>query len=160
MTAITVFLNPEKFAQDIPVKQIVADKKVYKDGVERYKKLLKKGKDIGTLIVVKHPKKDLYAVLDGHHRFWALKEMGAKHVKCAVVIDYYGLTFELTKKGFYQPSPEITKKLRVPVHEWGKEMVCYLNEFKKDPLRMLGDRVEALSLIKRKKKPLEDDDLI
>ena len=159
MSVLTVFLNPEKYAQDIPVKQIVADKKVYKEGVERYKKLLKKGEDIGTLIVVKHPRKDIYAILDGHHRFWALKEMGAIHVKCAVVVDYYGLTFHLTKKGFYQPTPEITKKLRVPIHRWGDEMLCYLNEFKKDPLGMLGDRVEALSLKKQKKKPLDDNDL-
>ena len=160
MTALAVFLNPDKHSEDIPVVKIVAAKKVYKEGVERYKRLIKKGGDIGTLIVVKHPKKELYAVLDGHHRFWAAKELGRKTIKCAVVVDYYGLTFHLTKKGFYQPAPDFTKRLRVPILRWGEEMVKYLEEFKENPLNMLGERPKAVGLIKKKKKPLEEDDLI
>jgi hypothetical protein len=160
MTALALWLNPDKYAQEVPVELIVADKKVFKEGVERYKKLIKKGGNVGTIIVVRHPRKEIYAVLDGHHRFWAAKELGMKRIKCAVIVDYYGLTFHLIKKGFYQPSPEFTKRLRVPVLRWGEGMLKYLEQFKEDPLSMFGERTSARGEKKGKKEDLEEDDLI
>jgi hypothetical protein len=157
---LRILIKPEDFAEPIPVKCIVADKKVYKEGVDHFLKALKAKEDIGTIVVVKHPKKRLYAVLDGHHRFWAQKEFGVKTISCAVIQDYTGLTFELTQKGFYQPSPEFTKNLRAPIKRWGTEMANYLKMFKDDPISMLGDRIENGIKWKKRKKKVEEDDLI
>jgi ParB-like chromosome segregation protein Spo0J len=154
--AIPIFLHPDEYAEQIPVARIVADKRVIKEGVERYKKLFKKTGDLGTIIVVRHPRKELYAVLDGHHRFWALKELGVRTIKCAVIQDYYGLTFILTEKGFYQPTAEFTKQLRIPILRWGEGLLSYLEEFKKDPLSMLGERLQRKPK-KKGKEPSEDE---
>jgi hypothetical protein len=157
---LPILLHPEDFAEPIPVKMIVADKKVYKEGVEHFVKALKAKEDVGTIVVVKHPKKRLFAVLDGHHRFWAQKEFGVKIISCAVIQDYTGLTFLLTQKGFYQPSPEITKNLRAPIKKWGAEILIYLKMFKEDPISMLGERLKNGPRWKRRKKTVEEDDLI
>ena len=160
MAPFPIFLNPDKYAVRIPVKKIVADRKVSEEGVERYKRLYKDKVDVGAIIVVRHPKKDLYAVLDGHHRFWALKELGAKTIKCAVIQDYYGLTFLMTKKGFYQPTPEFTKQLRIPIMRWGEGLLTYLETFKIDPLSMFGERLQLKRKKKGKVKEPSEDDLI
>jgi len=67
---IDVFQNPEKYLVWVPIKEVVADTKVTRDGVDRYKKKIKNGEKIAPLIVVKHPKFHKYAVLDGHHRYY------------------------------------------------------------------------------------------
>jgi len=126
---IDVFFNPEKHKVDISVRKIVADKKVYREGVERYKNMLKSDRDIGTIVVVKHPEKDLYAVLDGHHRFWALKETKANEIKCAVIEDPLGILFELTKDGYIQPTVELTKYFVIPLKRFEERF----NEFRKQP---------------------------
>ena len=124
---IDVFFNPEKHRVTISVEKIIADEKVYREGVERYKNMLKSGKNIGTIVVVKHPKKDFYTVLDGHHRFWAFKEMEFDKIKCAVIQDSLGILFNLTKDGHLQPMPEFTQYFIVPMKKFEEQ----LNEFKK-----------------------------
>jgi len=156
MEIFSVFRNPEKYARAIPIEKLVADKKVYAKGVERYKDMLEKGKDLGAIIVVKHPRKDLYAVLDGHHRFWAQKETGAETIDCAVITDYYGLTFHLTKHGVWQPGPEFTKRIRIPLIKWGQGLVNFLKEFREDPKKVSDKRVEKIDT----DKDLDEDDLI
>ncbi len=124
---IDVFFNPKKHKVSISVKTIIADKKVYREGVERYKNMLKLGSDIGTIVVVKHPEKDLYTVLDGHHRFWALKEMKFNEIKCAVIQDPFGILFGLTKDGYLQPTVELTQYFVVPLKKFEEQF----NEFRK-----------------------------
>jgi len=124
---IDVFFNPEKHRVNINVKKIVSDKKVYREGVERYKKMLKSGRGIRTIVVVKHPEKDLYTVLDGHHRFWALKEMEFNEIECAVIQDPFGILFKLTKDGYLQPTSELTQYFVVPLKKFEEQ----LNEFRK-----------------------------
>jgi hypothetical protein len=63
-----VFSNPEKYLVQLPIDKIIADSKVSREGVEGYKQRIKDGEKVGLIIVVKHPKFDVYAVLDGHHR--------------------------------------------------------------------------------------------
>jgi hypothetical protein len=120
-----ILKNPEKYAEYISIKKIVADSKVYSEGVKRYENRIRNGNDLGTIIVIKHPKKELYAVLDGHHRYWAQKEMGIKKIKCAVIKDYFGLLFSVTKDGLLQPKKEFTEYIRVPF----KKIENYLYEF-------------------------------
>jgi hypothetical protein len=127
-----LFLNPEKYAELIDIEKILADDKIYRKGVERYKKMIKSGKDPGTIVVVKHPEEELYAVLNGHHRYWAQKEMGVKEIKCAVVHDFIGPLFHLTKDGYLQPSPLYTQYIRVPF----KKVRKYLEEFLKEPEKL------------------------
>jgi hypothetical protein len=109
-----ILRNPEKYAENISTEKIVADEKVYSVGVKRYKNKIRHGENIGTIIVIKHPKKELYAVLDGHHRYWAQKKMGIEKIKCAVIRDHFGLLFSATEDGLLQPTKEFTKYVRVP----------------------------------------------
>jgi ParB-like chromosome segregation protein Spo0J len=135
---LTAYKDPEKHAREIEVSRIVADEKVHEEGVGRYAESIRDGRGVKPIIVIKHPKKDEYAVLDGHHRFWALKESGAKTVRCAVVEDYIGLGFHLTKNGVFQPSAEFTKYVRAPA----KQLQDYLTRFLKDPDDMLREQLK------------------
>jgi len=137
---IDVFFNPDKHSVNISIKKITADRKVYPEGVERYKSMLKLGRDIGTIVVVKHPEKDLYAVLDGHHRFFALKEMKFNKIKCAVIQDPFGILFNLTKDGYIQPIPELTQYLVVPLKRFEEQ----LNELKKRHFNRLANSYYAI----------------
>lgn len=116
----------------INITEIVADKKVYGKGVENYKHSIKSGKDVGSIVVVKHPEKKMYAVLNGHHRYWAQKEMNIKNIKCSVIHDFVGPLFFFTKEGYLQPTPLFTKYVRVPF----KKMKKYLEEFLKNPEKL------------------------
>jgi hypothetical protein len=130
---LDVFINPEKYKQKIGVEKIVTDPKVSRRGIKRYKIMLSKRKSLGTIIVIKHPRKDIYAVVDGHHRFYAQLESGIKEIDCAVVGDFSSFMFHLTKDGWFQPSKEITEYLRIPTLKLQKELEKYLNEFHKNP---------------------------
>ena len=126
-------MNPDKYAVQIPLEKIIADIKIDEQGIERYKNLIQSGKTIKSLLVVKHPRKDFYAVLDGHHRYWAYKQLGYQNVNCAIIKDYIGLGFFITKEGGFQPDPKITKYLRIPL----KQFTEYINEFIKNPENLL-----------------------
>jgi hypothetical protein len=125
---ISAYTMPEKYAVELPLNVIVCDEKIDPDYV---KHLMVKGSEtlVKPIVVVKHPAKQLYAVLDGHHRFWAAKLGGAETIKAAVVDDYDGLLFELTKSGSLQPPPEFTKYIRVPI----KLFIESIAEFLKNP---------------------------
>ena len=75
---VDVFINPEKYIVHLPADKIIADTKVSREGIERYRQKIEKNEKINPLRVVKHPQKDVYAVLDGHNRYFALVEMGKK----------------------------------------------------------------------------------
>jgi hypothetical protein len=126
---IRAFSTPEKFKTILPLDKIVADRKVVENGVSRYHEIIEKGHEPGPIIVLKHPNEDLYAVLDGHHRFWAMKEKGVKSVTSVVVDNYSNLGFELTKKGVFQPSPLFTKHVRIPL----KRLTEYMRTFMENP---------------------------
>jgi len=128
-----VFIDPDKYKEKISVDKIIADLKVYRQGVERYKEMLKQGKDLGTIIVLKHPREDFFAVVDGHHRFIAQQESGIKEVDCAIVGDFSSFIFYMTKDGWFQPSPEITQYVRVPILQFQEDLKKFLEEFIKNP---------------------------
>jgi len=128
-----VFIDPDKYKEKISADKIVADLKVYRQGVERYKEMLKQGKDLGTIIVLKHPREDFFAVVDGHHRFIAQQESGIKEVDCAIVGDFSSFIFYMTKDGWFQPSPEITQYVRVPILQFQEDLKKFLEEFIKNP---------------------------
>ncbi|MCK5631651.1 ParB-like nuclease domain-containing protein [Candidatus Bathyarchaeota archaeon] len=126
---LDLILKPEKYQEWIDVKDIVADKKVYGKGVKEYIKAMKSGIDLRPIIVIKHPERELYAVLDGHHRYWAQKEVGILRIKCAVIHDLVGPLFFLTKEGYLQPTPLFTKHVRVPF----LKLKVFLEKFLRDP---------------------------
>ena len=73
VTFLKAYTNPNKYAQYIITKQIVADIKVDLDGVNRLINQIESGRELKAIVIVKHPKKEYYAVLDGHHNrryFW------------------------------------------------------------------------------------------
>ena len=129
VTFLKAYTNPNKYAQYIITKQIVADIKVDLDGVNRLINQIESGRELKAIVIVKHPKKDYYAVLDGHHRFWAQKALGYTTIKCAVVEDFFGLGFHMTKNGIFQPDPRFTRYVRIPL----KRFYSYITEFIKDP---------------------------
>jgi hypothetical protein len=126
---LKAYTNPNKYAEYISTKKIIADIKVDLQGINRIIEQIESGKYIKSIVIVKHPKKEYYAVLDGHHRFWAQKILGFKKIKCAVIEDFFGLGFHLTKNGIFQPDPIITKYIRIPL----KRIYSYMTEFIDEP---------------------------
>jgi hypothetical protein len=137
---IRAYAFPERYAVVLPIDRIVCDGKVDQGHVER---MLVGFEDTATLkpiVVIKHPRQDVYAVLDGHHRLSAARQRGARTIRAAVVDDYVGLGFELTKRGAFQPSPLFTRHVRVPA----KRLASYMQRFLKEPLDMLHEDLDAL----------------
>ena len=123
-----VLVNPCKYAKPVAIDKIIADTKISREGVEYYKKKIKANEPIDPIVVVKHPRLDVYAVLDGHHRYWACKELGKETIYCAVAEDYSSVIFYLTEHGYLQPNAEATEHLRLPA----KKMHEYLKQFLED----------------------------
>ena len=130
---IDVFANPEKYLVRLPIDKIVADTKVDPEAIEMYKKKIENGEKIAPLIVVKHPKFEVYAVLDGHHRYYALLELGKKEVECALAGDFSILVFYMTEQGYFQPKPETKKENQKKVINLHKNLQDFLHNFLKDP---------------------------
>jgi len=122
---IRAYTMPERYAVEIPITQIVCDEKVDPDYVKHLDESIDEALSMRPIVVVRHPTRDLYAVLDGHHRFWVMKARGLSSVRAAVVDDYTGLGFELTRSGALQPPPEFTRYIRVPL----KLFVEYIESF-------------------------------
>jgi len=119
--------------------KIVADTKVDPDGVKRYKEMLTDGKQLRPIVVVKHPRKDLYSVVDGHHRFFAHFEHGRKNIDCAVIYDFMGFMFNLTKDGWLQPPPAITKHVHAPILEFHEKLDQKINRELRQNMRQFLD---------------------
>lgn len=124
---------PEKFKEELPIDRIVTDRKVADDGVSHYHDRFEKGHNPKPLVVIKHPKEEVYAVLDGHHRFEAMKRVGLEEVPVVVVDAYVEPVFTMTKKGYFQPTPAITRYIRIPF----KRFAAYMKEFLDDPWQLL-----------------------
>jgi uncharacterized ParB-like nuclease family protein len=130
---VDVFSNPEKYLVRLPIEKIVADTKVSPEAIELYKQKIKNGEKVAPIIVVKHPKYEVYAVLDGHHRYYAYLELGKKRVNCALAGDFSSVLFYMTKNGFFQPNPETKGEMRKPVLQLHENIQDFLNNFLKDP---------------------------
>ena len=130
---IDALINPKKHLKRLPLERIVADTKIHRPGVERYKRKIANGDEIAPIIVVKHPTKNVYAVLDGHHRYHAYLELGTKEIDCALTGNVSTAVFHATQLGLFQPHPEVTKRLRVPALRLHAELEQFLLDFQKNP---------------------------
>jgi uncharacterized ParB-like nuclease family protein len=130
------FLHPEKYKEKIEISKIVASPKLYKKGVEKYKEKILSGETIKPIVVLKHPHEDYYAVLDGHHRFYAYYELGSKELEVAVIRTRTKFLFNRTKDGWLQPTPRMTKFVHIPAIVLSK----YINSFVKNPRKILAAR--------------------
>jgi hypothetical protein len=133
---IDVFANPEKYLLRLPIEKIVADTKVDPEAIEMYKKKIQNGEKIAPLIVVKHPKFDEYAVLDGHHRYYALLELGKRKVDCALAGDFSSLMFYMTEHGYFQPKPETKEENEKKIIHLHEDVQDFLQNFLKDPTKL------------------------
>jgi len=124
-----VLVNPRKYAKPIAIDKIIADTKVSGEGVEYYKKKIEANEPIDPIVVVKHPRLDVYAVLDGHHRYWACRELGKETIDCALAEDYSSVIFYLTEHGYLQPSAEATEHLRLPAKKMHENLKQFLEGF-------------------------------
>ncbi len=130
---IDVFANPEKYLVCLPIDKIVADTKVSWEAIDLYKQKIKKGEKIAPIIVVKHPRFEVYAVLDGHHRYYAYLQMGKKEVDCALAGDFSSVMFYMTEHGFFQPNLQTKGEMRKPVLQLHENIEEFLQNFLKDP---------------------------
>ena len=130
---IDVFLHPSKYLRRLPLEEIVADTKVYRQGVERYKEKISNGESVPPIIVVKHPTREVYAVLDGHHRYYAYVELGRKEIDCALAGNCSQVIFNMTKRGLFQPPLEVTQHIRVPALQFNVKVKRFLSDFLKNP---------------------------
>ena len=128
---VDALVNPEKYAVCLSIDKVVADSKVTAEGVERYKQKIANKEKIKPILVVKHPSKERYAVLDGHHRYYGVKSLDKKEIEVAVIGDYSRVMYYLTKNGYFQPSSEITKNVRTPVLELHNNIQEFLEDFAK-----------------------------
>ena len=130
---IDVFQNPEKYLVRVPIKKIVADTKVSREGVDGYKQKIKKGEKIAPVIVVKHPKFEKYAVLDGHHRYYAYLELGKKEVNCTLGGDFSSVIYYMTQNGYFQPGAEVRKEIHKHFFQAHENIQEFLDNFSKTP---------------------------
>ena len=130
---IDVFANPQKYLICLPIDKLVADTKVSQEAIALYRQKIKNGQKIAPLIVVKHPRFDVYAVLDGHHRYYALLETGKKMVDCALAGDFSSVMFYLTEHGFFQPNLGAKGEMEKPVLQLHENIQEFLKTFLKDP---------------------------
>ena len=130
---LDVFANPEKYLLRLPIQKLVADTKVDPEAIEMYKKKIQNGEKIAPLIVIKHPKFDVYAVLDGHHRYYALLEMGRKTVNCALAGDFSSVVFYMTEHGYFQPKPETKEENQKKLIRLHENVQDFLQNFLRDP---------------------------
>jgi hypothetical protein len=135
---IRAYTNPEKYKEYIPIEKIVVDEKVVDEGVARYENMIESGEELNPIIVIKHPKEDYYAVLDGHHRFWAMIGQDISEAPCVVINVYTNLQFKMTQKGYFQPSPLFTKYVRIPLKRFQK----YMKNFIQNPKSLLRTKSE------------------
>ena len=124
-----VFVNPAKYTRPIATKKIVADKKFSRQGVDFYKQKIIKKEKVDPIIVVKHPRKKMYAVLDGHHRYYAYRELRVKYINSAIAGNYSSVIFYLTEHGYFQPSSQVTDHLRQPMKEFNQNLKEFLDKF-------------------------------
>ena len=129
---IDVFANPEKYLVRLPIEELVADTKVDPEAIEMYKKKIQNGEKIAPLIVIKHPKYDVYAVIDGHHRYYALLELGKKKVDCALAGDFSSVMFYMTEHGYFQPKPETKEEDQKKIIHLHENVQDFLQNFLKD----------------------------
>lgn len=130
---IRAYTKSEKYKEFIPIEKIVVDTKVVDEGVSRYEEMIESGEELKPIIVIKHPKEDFYAVLDGHHRFCAMSRKGLQQASCVVINVYTNLQFKMTKKGYFQPAPLFTKYVRIPA----KRLNRYMSRFIRNPRSLL-----------------------
>jgi hypothetical protein len=140
---IDVFSNPEKYIICLPIGEIIADIKVSPKAIELYKQKIKNKEKIHPIIVVKHPKYTVYAVLDGHHRYYAYLEMGKKEIECALAGDFSTVVFYLTEQGFFQPNLETKGEMRKPILQLHENLQDFLQNFLKDPEKQRNAKRES-----------------
>ncbi len=130
---LDVFSSPQRHLVCLPVEKIVADSKVFPQAIEKYKQKIEEGEKLFPVIVVKHPRFDLYAVLDGHHRYYAYLELGWKEIECALAGDFSSVFFYLTDHGYFQPNPS-AKGLKNPEIKFHDGLEKFLSNFLKKPM--------------------------
>ncbi len=99
---LDVYEHPEKYLLRLPTKKVVADSKVSKVIVDRYIQKIKEGKELEPIIIFKHSKIDLFAVVDGHHRYQAYIQCEKKEINCALEGVIPKVIFNIIRRGYLQ----------------------------------------------------------
>ncbi len=121
---ISAYTAPEEHCVELNVDDIVSDDNVDDEYAQQLAE--HDTSELPPIIVLKHPEKQLYAVLDGHHRLRAARIRKTKTIRAVVVDDYTGLGFDLTRRGMLQPSKEVTRYIRVPLKRFTEQMRSFL----------------------------------
>ncbi len=143
---IRAYFDPNKHAIEISVDRIVSDDKVDEGYLDKMKTDVPDPTEMRAIVVIRHPTEKMYSVLDGHHRLRIHRDTGCETIRAAVIDDYIGLGFYLTKVGAFQPTPAFTKYIRVPLKRWIGQMERFLKdprgELRKQPKVPEGETCE------------------
>ena len=90
-------------------RKVIADTNAHRQIVECYRCKIANGESILPIVVIKNPGKDIYAVLDGHYRYYACLESVIEEMKCAFAGDFSSLVVLAARYGFFQSAGEITE---------------------------------------------------
>ena len=74
-------LHPENYKEKIEIKKYYCPDILQKRCRKIQRKFIWRKYQI---VVLKHPHEEYYAVLDGHHRFYAYYELGPKELRVAI----------------------------------------------------------------------------
>ena len=81
--------NPERYAVDVPTDNCFAVGPIDKNKVWKIIRAYLKGVNFKPLVGIAHPYKNgRITIADGHHRFYAYKELGLGTIRVAVSDDY------------------------------------------------------------------------
>lgn len=117
-----VSLAPDDYTRWVRMDEIECDSVVHIPKVRKFIELLKEGKRFPPIQAIRHPlypEVRKYAVLNGHHRYFAYKALGRKRIQVIVIEGgTYGVLYELTKRGVFQVNDKYQAFIRNPVEKW------------------------------------------
>ena len=117
-----VALAPDDYTHWVRMCELECDSVVHIPKVKKFIELVKKGVVFPPIQAIRHPlwpEIRKYAILNGHHRYFAYKALGRKRIQ-VIVIDAgaYGVLYELTKRGVFQVNDRFQAVIRNPIEKW------------------------------------------
>lgn len=115
-------MHRDQYAELLPIDTIFAYQEVCARGIERCENMLEAGKDLGTIVVIRHPRMYRHVVFDGTHRYRAQRNKGFTEISAAPFPDKFGLLYHATEENLLRPTKEFTENVRMPWKRFGENL--------------------------------------
>jgi len=117
-----VALAPDEYTRWVNIDQLECDTVIHKPKLRKFVELMKDKKmRFPPIQAIKHPlwpKVKRYAVLNGHHRYFAYRVLKRKRIQAILVEGgSYGILYELTKRGVFQVNDTYQAVIRNPIEK-------------------------------------------